>query len=92
MLKRYSRAAGQTGKFTVPEWVEDKKKKKRPKGNKWSRDRGPKLIANVLRNRTEAQSGKTIFSIGSLFFCIIAETERFHKQKQQQPEVHYWQK
>lgn len=28
MLKRYSRAAGQTGKFTVPEWVEDKKKKK----------------------------------------------------------------
>lgn len=28
VLMRYSRAAGQTGKFTVPEWVEDKKKKK----------------------------------------------------------------
>lgn len=51
---RYSRAAGQTGKYTVPERAEDEKRVSKEINGAGKGE----LIANVLRNRTEAKPGK----------------------------------
>lgn len=69
VLNGYSRAAGQTGKL--------KKKKGASKGNKWSRERGLRLMANVLRNRRRPSLQKQYFQLIRFFSCIIGMNRAF---------------
>lgn len=71
VLNGYSRAAGQTGK------LKKKKKKGASKGNKWSRERGLRLMANVLRNRRRPSLQKQYFQLIRFFSCIIGMNRAF---------------